>query len=320
MKSKMLFFRGLLAAIAILPLPVRAAGLEGFVKVPYVVKDNRYILRCTLNGKPLNMVIDCGAYATLIDKGVFDSAIPKSQQIVPKGVPAKVSANGEPVPVLLARNLQAGGISFGDLPVLVYDMTRNNFFVRNFGRYLESANEQVIIEGLIGLDILRSHSAIIDTTHQVIYFDPTRSKRGGHLGDNMKRFGFKRVQMVQDRYANLEVPCTIQGKPGRMLVDTGAYLTLINYNIARAAGVSVRPSSSLMSGIKVPWGLGVGGRGPSELLIAEPSQFKVGEFSFQKAPVGCLPLDFATDGFLGPDYLEKGHAFLDFGDNSLFLK
>jgi hypothetical protein len=305
-------------ALFLLAVRVNAAGLEGFTKIPYSVIDNRYVLRCTLNGKPLNMIIDCGAFATVIDNGVFDQAIPRGEQVVPKGVPTKISANDVKLPVLLAKNLRIGSLLLADRPVTIYDFKHSNTYARHFAR--SSVNEHVVIDGLLGLDILRSYNAIIDTTHQVIFLDPSRSKGGGRLAENMQKYGFKRVPMTLDRRGNLEVPCVLNGKPGRLIVDTGASFTQLDYRYVRSAGMTVRPSSSLNSGLGMQMRLGVGNGGASELLITETDQFKVGDYLFPKGAIGCLQHGFPTDGFFGPDLMERGHAFLDFGNLSMFLK
>jgi hypothetical protein len=264
------------------------------------------------------MLIDCGAAVSVIDKSVFDSAVPKAEQVVPKGVPGKIAANDVSLPIGMTKNLQAGGMSFGNRPVAIYDFSRANEFARRFGSY--TPNPHIVVDGLIGFDILRSHNAIIDTTHQVVHFDPSRSKRGGRLSENMRRFGFTRVQMTLDRHGNLLVPCTVNSKTGQLVVDTGAHISQLNYRFASAAGVSLRPSSTVTHGIPIKMGLGVGNSGSTEIFIAEPQLFKVGEYQYPRGPIGCLQHQFATDGFLGPDMLEKGHAFLDFGNNCLFLK
>jgi hypothetical protein len=305
-------------ALLLLAAHVHAAGLEGFAKIPYTVIDNRYVLRCSINGKPLNMIIDCGAFATVIDSGVFDGAIPKSEQITPKGLPAKISANDIKVPVLLAKNLRIGSLLLADRPVTIYDLKHSNTFARHFAR--TSENEHIVIDGLLGLDILRNYNAIIDTTHQVIFLDPSRSKSGGRLAENIQRYGFKRIAMSLDRHGNIEVPCSLNGKPGRLIVDTGAGFTQLDYRYVRSAGASVRPASSLNSGFGMKMKLGVGNGGASELLITETDQFKVGDYPFPKGAIGCLQHGFPTDGFFGPDLMERGHAFLDFGNLSMFLK
>jgi len=127
--------------------------------------------------------------------------------------------------------------------------------------------------------------------------------------------------MTLDRHGNLEVPTTLDGKQGNLVVDTGAHLTQLDYRFVRSANVTLRPSSSYSSSKSAyNVGLGVGNSGSTELFVLEPNQFKVGDFTFPKGPVACLQHSFATDGFLGPDLLEKAHAFIDFGSLSLFLK
>src|SRR5262249_55392939 len=112
------------------------------------------------------------------------------------------------------------------------------------------------------------------------------------------------------------------GKAGQLIVDTGAGFTQLNYDFARASGAHVSTSKSLSQGVGMSVGLSVGQRGSAELFILETDQFKVGHFLFPRSSLGSVPHSFAAgaNGFLGPDMLERGHAFLDFGSMSLFLK
>jgi hypothetical protein len=301
-----------------LPRVASAASMDGFVKVPYSVIDNQFVVRCTLNGKPLTLLIDTGAAGTVIDRDVFNAAIPKAQQERPKGVPEKIDANDVKVTVLLAKNLTIGSFTIPSKPVAIYDFTHANTFARHFGAY--SNNAHVVFDGLLGLDLLRGLNAVIDTTHQMIYFDPSRAKGGGRLDANISRYGFTRVPMSMIRGGNAVVPITLHGKPGQLIVDTGAGFTQLNYDFVRATGARVSPSTAFSTGVGMSVGLSVGNSGSAQLYIVETDQFKVGSFLFPKGHLGSVPKNFGANGFLGPDMLERGHAFLDFGSMSLFLK
>jgi predicted aspartyl protease len=301
-------------ALSLGPAGLKAAGLPGFVLIRYNVVDNRYILPCTLNGKPLSMLIDTGAATTVIDENTFNHAVPKAEQIVPKGVPSKITANGKPLPVFLAKNLQAGAMKFGDGPVVIADLSRQNFAARHYGRELSNQGRQTsVIDGVIGLDILRTYNAVIDTSRQVIYFNHDRSKRGGILGDHMGSFGFTKVRMKYNGGGQVEVPITLQGQSSTMVVDTGAFLTSVAYKTAQAAHLAFRPS--LLGST-----MGINGTATSRIFVIEPDEFKVGDFRFGRLAMSSQQFERGGPGFLGPDLMEKGHAFLDFGSLSMFLK
>jgi len=300
-------------ATAITPPAAKSQSIPGFVAIPYRIINNRYIIQCTLNGQRLSLMIDSGASRTYIDRDAFNRAIPKSEQVVPAGVPPKITANGEVLPVFLAKNLQFGGISFANSPVALSDFSRHNMFNRHASAAIERQGfEAVLIEGLIGMDILRSYNAIINTTRQVLYLNPDRTKRGGLLGDHMSVYGFKRVNLAWNH--GLKAPCTLQGKPGDLIVDTGAYLTTLDYQYVRNAGVSIRPTKL------GPRGLMIGGQGGSATFVARPTEFKIGDFVVRATDIACQGLEYKMMGLIGPDILERSNAIIDFGNLTMYLK
>ena len=226
----------------------------------------------------------------------------------------KIKLNGVQVPVLLTKNLQFGSMKFEDRPVAIGDMSQANMAARHYAAELQNERgiETVVVDGLIGLDILRTYNAVIDTGRHVMYLNPDKSKRGGLLGDHMGSYGYKRVRMTYSD-GNVEVPSTLQGKPGHLFVDTGAFLTVLDYKYARSAGVSIKPTLLRM-------GLGIGGQGDTAVFLASPDEFKIGDFTFPKAPIACQGLEYQMMGLLGPELLEKAHAIIDFGNLSMFLK
>ncbi len=299
--------------VAVMPLAAKAEGIPGFVAIPYRIINNRYIVSATLNGKPLNLMIDSGASRTFIDRDAFNSAIPKTEQVVPAGIPAKVNSNGELLPVFLAKHLRFGGIEFADSPVAIADFSRHNLGARHASAAIARQGfESVVIDGLIGMDILRSYNGIINTTRQVLYLNPDRSKRGGLLGDHMSVYGYKRVNLVWNR--GLKVPCTLQGKPGSLIVDTGAWMTTLDYNYVRNAGVSVRPTAL------GPRGLMIGGHGKTAVFVARPTEFKLGDFVVRATDIACQGLEYGLMGFFGPELMERSNAIIDFGNLTMYLK
>ncbi len=302
-------------AVCLSAAAANGAGLPGFVVVPFTVTDNRYVLHCTLNGHPLNLIIDSGAAFTVLDRDAFNRAIPPAQQVVPKGVPPKVTGNGVTLPVFLATNLQIGSVKLGDGPVVVADMSRQNLGARAFAyERAQRGMESVVIDGLVGLDILRVYNAVVDTSRHVMYLNPDRSKRGGMLSDKMLGYGYKRVRLHAARGGILEATCSMNGKAANMVVDTGAFLSIVDYQWARNAGVSMRPTRMQM-------GLGIGGHGETTVFVAAPAEFKVGDFVFSNLSIAAQGLEHSLgSGLFGPELMERGHAIIDFGNLSMFLK
>src|SRR4029079_4904537 len=83
------------------------------------------------------------------------------------------------------------------------------------------------IEGVLGLDLLTRHKAVINCLTKHVFFkvDQTRQMNLSSVAAAKK---FTRIPLRRERNGALTVPYSIRGQPARLLVDTGAFITIFH--------------------------------------------------------------------------------------------
>lgn len=190
-------------------------------------------------------------------------------------------------------------------------------------------------DGMIGLDVLRSYKAIIDCHGRQILFksDATR-------GDNMVTpnvAGLAKIPIREDGRGYLAVGANLRGKPGRLRIDTGASVTVLNEPALRAAGIASNPSKLTAGGfdgrvralaLAQIDNLKIGGIpiAPQQLAVMDifgnrPPRKNL-RFGLQRVR-GVERRDSGGEplfGLLGSDLLDAHHAIIDLDSMSLFLR
>ncbi len=162
-----------------------------------------------------NFILDTGTAPSIIDAGVV-------RKLGLGTIPSAFRAIGAIIPSHAATlpELDLGPIRAESLPVLVQDLSG---FERELG---------IPIAGLIGMDVLSKSSFRLDYNKRKIEFGDIDISHEG-------------VPVHFDADAGIAVAeATIEGKPARMLVDTGADgVMLLGGNFAKDERLSVRNTS-----------------------------------------------------------------------------
>ena len=126
------------------------------------------------------------------------------------------------------KSLTAGSMNFGRDPVLLRDAAR-------------SGTGKTQVDGVLGLQTLRRHKAVINCRTRLVFFTVDQSRRM-NLGAVASAEKFTRVPMHREASGALTVPCTIHGQSGRLLVDTGAFVTTFPDTFFKSLGISSEPT------------------------------------------------------------------------------
>ena len=326
------FLGAALAAACLLPGVVgraSAQGIPGYVVLPLSPMQlaNQATLRVTMNGKSTMLVLDTGAPLTLLDNGFYQGARSQATTVnkadLPPGMQQHVTANGQAAEVGYIDGLKAGAMDFGKSPVVVTDLSAT---LGSYNHY----HAQSAIGGLLGEDVLHRYSAIIDWRRHGVYFNTDPSKRL-KLGPGLIASGWTAVPMEPASSQHFLVPCTVAGKPVRLIVDTGAEFTtfipgIVPLNIIynRDTGTSMARLASTGTALSM-----IGG--DSMMHPARVTHWQVGNFEVDSSsvavgsiPRGLLNLQAKGDGpilgLLGAEFLAKNNAILDIGGSTLYLK
>ncbi len=290
-------------------------------------RANQACIAVSINGRSTRLILDTGAYATVLDdhfyQGVHTQPSGVSEDQLPPELRKKVTANGEKAQVGYITEMTAGAMNFGKGPVVVTDLSHT------MGRF-NGQHPAEAVGGLLGEDILRRYSAVIDWRRRGVYFNTDPSKRI-NFGRAFTSAGWKAVPLSPTNGRHYTVQCTVENKPVRMIVDTGAqYTTLrtgvmplpMHYN--RDPGYSM--AHLLSSAIPMSM-IGL----DSTAYLARLDHWKIADYELGSTNVVAdqFPPNFGNEqsagdgpilGLLGAEVLAKNNAVIDIAGPTLYLK
>jgi hypothetical protein len=174
------------------------------------------------------------------------------------------------------------------------------------------------IDGVLGADILLRHKAVINCRTRFIFFkvDWSRPLQLARFALSQK---FTKVPLRQEENGAFTMPCSIAGQSGRLLVDTGAFITTFNEAVLKSRGIalqSTRAAARFTNGVA------------RQISVGQINNLTIGDFKAPPAKFGAAVLpSFALeqghtriDGIVGIDLLFSSHTIIDFDSMSLFLK
>jgi hypothetical protein len=135
-------------------------SLEGMTRVPLTVTaQGSALVKCTVNGKPIVLILDTGAQGTVIDLRVATQAGIKSTE----------------VPGFFSRGIGAGRVAMRQGETITLDMSgfpaRVTPTLQDFSgltlMHLQTGSTPIV--GLLGFDVLRAYGAVIDLQEGAMY-------------------------------------------------------------------------------------------------------------------------------------------------------
>lgn len=274
-------------------------------------RQNHLLVRAYINGKPALLGVDTGAPVSAIALKRRDhfrlSGIPGASKL-----PARLQINGAFNNVAVAHNFRLGALNLLDEPVVVVDLSAS-------GHAARMLREQEI-DGILGADILFPTEAVLDCQTQtlILKIDPDAS--GSAPGVEYR--GFRKVPIrVSDSY-NLYVDGAVNGAPARLMVDTGAFATLLHRGFVRRLRIPLRETSFSSAAVNLRQ------RG---VELARIRRLSVGSVDILGKDVGVVDLEglihddllrgaHPVAGLLGAEILQSHHGIIDFRTRTLYLK
>ena len=301
-----------LVLVAIAPLSVCGAAknrsamqFPGYkaVRVQYGPM-NKMIMSVRINGQPAKLLIDTGSNQLILDAEAAESfGVTPSQRGLRYIRFTKIQ--GESLPVGFVQNISAGSMNFGSSLVTLRKSSHAD--ARNAG-----------FDGVLGLDILFRHKAVINCRTKLVFFKVDRN-RPINVASIAASEKFTRIPIQREENDALTVPCSIRGQPVRLLVDTGAFVTMLHEPFVKSLGLASEPTR-----ISAQFGRGASKR----INAAKMDDLNIGAFKVPPKKFGVAPLpQFALQqgsskiaGILGMDTLYICHAIIDLDGMNLFLK
>src|SRR6266567_1218736 len=255
-------------------------------------RQNHLLVRAFINGKAAWLTVDSGAPVSAIASNRRDYFRLKPTA-ADSNLPARVQINGGFNKVAIARELRIGAL------ILVHEPE---------------------IDGIIGADILFPTQAVLDCERQLLILNTDPSVLGRFPG--FDRRGLRAVPIqVSDGY-NLYVNGSVNGKPARLMVDTGSFTTLLHRSFVRRMRIATRETPYSSSAVNLKE------RG---VRVAYIRKLSVGSVDIFGKDVGVIDLEGLIHdgllegsppvaGLLGAETLRRHHGIIDFGTRTLYLR
>jgi predicted aspartyl protease len=275
--------------------------------------QNHLLVRAEINGKPAVLLVDTGAplSAVAIDRAAHFGMDPVSAK---SRIPSRLNINGAFNSMSIARSLRIGALNLVDEAMVLIDFA----YLRQSSKNEEEHERES--DGILGTDILSPLMAVLDYDRMllVLKIDPRVS--GPVPGFNFR--GYRRVRMHESEGYNLYVDGSVNGTKARLMVDTGAFATLLHSQFVLRMKIPLSQTKFRSVGVNLA---------QSRVRLANITRFSVGSMDMQSHKVGVINLERLIHGglldasppvagLLGSEMLQRYHAIIDFGTNSLYLK
>jgi predicted aspartyl protease len=304
-------FRFVLALLLIIPSSTLASvkgkptQLSGYKAVRVHYRPlNQMIMPVRINGRRANLLVDTGSNQIILNAAAAASfGVQTSQGGLPYIQQTRI--NGQSLRVGFAQSLIAGGMSFGSTPVTLRKSSHSD-------------TDGTPIDGVLGLDVLTRHKAVINCLTKLIFFKVDQARQVD-LSSVASEEKFTRIPLRREENGALTVPCSIHGQPARLFVDTGAFLTILHEPFLKSVGVPIEPTP-----VSAHFAFGAS----RKVSAGQINDLKIGGFKTPPSKFGVTALPNFTlrqgsarvSGILGMDTLYNCHAIIDFDGMNLFLK
>ena len=274
-------------------------------------RQNHLIVRAFINGKPALLGVDSGAPVSAIaaNRRQHYGLTPIAGT---SKLPPRLMINGAFSAVGIAKSLRIGSLTLVDEPMVAINLGPESRAARVRG-------EQEI-DGILGADILFPTRAVLDCQRQllILNLEPDSEKPA----PGVDYTGFTSVPIHVSEGYNLYVDGAVNGAPAQLMVDTGAFATLLHRSFVKRMKIPMHdtPFSSAAVNLR-----------ESDVQVARIRRLTVGSVNIVGHKVGVIDLgglihsemlkgERPVVGLLGGELLQRHHGIIDFGTRRLYLK
>jgi predicted aspartyl protease len=293
--------------------PVRGKAVVDaqFEALPLIrTKQNHLLVRAFINDKPALLIVDTGSPGTVIASKRCSyfrvGNVPRNSDL-----PARVQVNGSYNRLVMARSLRLGALSVSDVPAVAVDLSG--------ARRTARAMHELEADGILGADVLFASKAVLDCQKQLLVLNTRPEMPGSAPGFDHR--GFEKMPIVVSEGFNLYVDGTVNGSPARMMIDTGAFATLLHRPFVRRLRIPTEETQLQSAAINLK---------QEGIDIARIRKLSFGLVNILGKDVGVVDLGGVLHegllntppavGLLGAEILRRNHGIIDFGTRSLYLR
>jgi predicted aspartyl protease len=272
--------------------------------------QNHLLVHAWINDKPALLIVDSGSPGTVIASR-RRSHFGVTEVPVDSKYPARVRVNGSYNALVMARTLRLGGLTVGEVPAISADLSGPRLAARRM-------REQQA-DGILGTDVLFASRAVLDCQRQLLILNLQPDLPLPVPGLDFR--GFQKVPMFVTEGFNLYVNGLVNGSQARLMVDTGAFATLLHKPFVRRLHIPTEQTRLASAAINLK---------EEGLDVARIRKMSVGMVDIGRNDVGvvdlggilheALQLSPPAVGLLGAEILNRHHGIIDFGTHILYLK
>jgi hypothetical protein len=301
----------LVTALVLLPLSWRSiagARVNDTDRLDRVLADNGFrivsmerartnlFVRAKINGRTAALVIDTGSPVTALDRKNVGGYGVKEQE-TSRRLNAPAGHSSEHVGVGFVR-IELANTTLANEKVAVVNLSAMN------------RGSPIYAGGVFGLDSMRKLGAIIDCGQSTLFVHAHggTSQSQAKLIDVLTDRGFTRVPMWLNSSYLPAVTCRINTVGSNLIVETAAFTTILEKNVALRAGVRLTETGDTAEGA---------GNMRASISSGIARVFALGRFQTHNQKLSAQKADFAV---LGIDYLRAHDAVIDCSGLNLFLR
>ena len=285
--------------------------------------ENHLLAPASVNGHPASFLLDTGENLTFLQND-------RAAALGAHNLGRQTNVGALWFSLAQIDRLGIGTVMLSPVEVALYDPTQFRGPVP--GRGGKAA------DGILGLDLLQRHGAVINCRTQQLFIQSDTAKRLD-LASTTAGLGFTRIPITPSGHGQLTVPCSIGSVSGRLVVDTGAPVTVFDANgvralnlkkettskPARTASGRIRPMAlSQIEGLKIG-NLPIATQKFAIMELFDPNKavrvFTPGIVNRLEYYDGRIPKSkHDVLGLLGSELLYQHSAIIDLSGMSLYLK
>lgn len=297
-------------------ITLEALRRNGYGVAPiHLPKPNLLVSPATINGKKVKLIIDTGFSGGGITlDGLHARKLglaPGSEKgggITASGKKISIERRGSGTVMLGNAQIQGVPLYFGSFRGLLNAGSFQTGTHINLDSFMSA-------DGFLGAGFLRTCSAVIDLHNRLLYLRPPGTGRRTALGPALTALGLASVPFTMSG-GDCITEVEINGAPTKLILDTGATLTVIDDRF----GARIKTSGHV-SYMEFRDAAGV----TSPSRQATVSDFKIAGVAVRAPMVhlktlACYPASGGkVVGFLGMDVLGQNWSIIDFGEQKLYI-
>jgi predicted aspartyl protease len=300
---------GTRGAVALTPLDQYVVA-HGFGGAQFIHYQNTYRLPIIANGKAGDLTIDTGAPTSVIYKATLKK-FGLNQEGTDVAVHGAFGKGTEKLGLTTVQQLAMGNCTLMNVKAIVVSDPDSGGLYRMYG----------LSDGLFGLREMLKYGAVLDISNHLLLVHPGGQMKSISSGIRaiLTKQGYTPVDLTVTG-GHLHVSAVVNGVPCRLLVDTGASLTVLDLQFARKAHIGGYETGQYARGI---------GTNARPIRVSRFPELKVGDFTIKNAAVTITDLDPdllggdgnpSAVGLLGAEYLGLHGAVFDFNSGTLYLR